>query len=38
MIKMFLIDLHIKWRELEGLEVYPSYAEGKLGYKHGKVA
>lgn len=34
MIKQFLIDLHIKWRELEGLEVFPSYAEGKLGYNH----
>jgi len=35
MIKMFLIDLHIKWRELEGLEVHAPYHEAKLGYKHG---
>lgn len=35
MIKQFLIDLHIKWRELENLPVYPSYAEGKLGLRHG---
>jgi len=34
MIKMFLIDLYVKWRELSGLPVHPSYAEGKLGIKH----
>ena len=34
MIKMFLIDLHIKWRELEGLKVHKPYHEAKLGYKH----
>jgi hypothetical protein len=28
--KMFLIDLHMRWREIEGLPVYPSYAEAKL--------
>lgn len=38
MIKMFLVDLHMKWRELEGLPVSVSYAEGKLGYKHGEDA
>lgn len=35
MIKMFLIDFHIKWREMEGLEVSRPYHEAKLGYKHG---
>lgn len=35
MIKQFLIDLHMKWREIEGLEVHPPYAEAKLGYTHG---
>ncbi|MEN6565906.1 MAG: transposase [Veillonellales bacterium] len=34
MIKMFLKDLWLKWRELEGLEITPDYAEGKLGLKH----
>ncbi len=34
MIKMFLIDLHMKWRELEGLEVSKPYHEAKLGYNH----
>jgi len=36
MIKIFMIDLHMKWREIEGLEVSLPYAEAKLGYKHGK--
>lgn len=31
MIKIFLADLWRKWRELEGLPIAPSYAEGKLG-------
>ncbi len=31
MIKIFLIDLYRKWRELEGLPVAPSYEEAKLG-------
>ena len=35
MIKIFLIDLHIFWRGLEGLKVHPCYAEAKLGYNHG---
>lgn len=35
MIKQFLVDLHMKWRELEGLEVSTSYNEGKLGHSHG---
>jgi len=34
MIKMFLIDLHIAWREIEGLEVSKPYAEEYLGRKH----
>ena len=34
MIKQFLVDLHMKWRELEGLEVSLQYSEAKLGYKH----
>jgi hypothetical protein len=36
MIKMFLIDLHTAWRTHYGLEVYPSYAEAKLGLTHGR--
>lgn len=31
MIKMFLIDLYTAWRKIEGLEVHPPYAQGKLG-------
>lgn len=34
MIKRFLVDLHMKWRELEGLPVSVEYNEGKLGHKH----
>jgi len=34
MIKMFLINLHIKWREFENLPVAVPYSEGKLGLKH----
>jgi len=34
-VKMFLIDLYKAWRPLEGLPVYPSYAEAKLGLYHG---
>jgi hypothetical protein len=33
-IKIFLIDLHKKWRELEGLPVSVPYHEAKLGIKH----
>lgn len=36
MIKIFLIDLYTAWRKLEGLPVFPSYAESKLGLKHGE--
>jgi len=34
MVKMFLLDLHIEWRRLEGLPVSKSYQEEKLGHKH----
>lgn len=34
MIKMFLKDLYIAWRKLEGLPVLPDYAEGKLAIIH----
>lgn len=33
-VKIFLIDLHMSWREMEGLAVSTSYCEGKLGKKH----
>lgn len=35
MIKMFLLELWKKWRELEGLPIPPSYAEVYLGLQHG---
>lgn len=35
MIKHFLIDLHMFWRGLEGLEVSQPYEVAKLGYHHG---
>jgi len=35
MIKRFLIDLHMTWRELEGLPVSDPYEVAKLGYNHG---
>lgn len=34
MVKMFLKDLYIAWKELEGLEVSESYQEKYLGHKH----
>lgn len=34
MVKMFLLDLHIAWRTVDGLSVSTSYHEGKLGHKH----
>ena len=34
MVKMFLIDLHKQWREIEGLPVRPPYHEEKLGHQH----
>lgn len=36
MIKMFLIELYTKWRELEGLEVSLPYHEAKLGMQRHK--
>lgn len=36
MIKQFLVDLHMAWREFEGLEVSLPYAEAKLGLTHGR--
>jgi len=35
MIKRFLVDLYVAWRELDDLEVYPEYARAKLGIVHG---
>lgn len=35
MVKVFLKDLWVAWRTLEGLPVTPDYAEAKLGLKHG---
>jgi len=37
MIKRFLVDLHCKWRELEGLPVSEEYSEAKLGMKHNRA-
>lgn len=37
-VKRFLIDLHVKWRELEGLQVSQPYEVAKLGYRHGAPA
>lgn len=34
MVKRFLCDLHIAWREIEGLPVTVEYSEGKLEMKH----
>ena len=34
MVKMFLKDLYVAWREIEGLQVRPSYQEEYLGHKH----
>jgi hypothetical protein len=34
MIKMFLKDLYVAWREIEGLTVRKPYAEDYLGRKH----
>jgi len=34
MVKMFLIDLHVAWRALEGLPVSLPYHEAKLGHRH----
>lgn len=34
MIKMFLKDLYVAWRMIEGLPVRPSYQEEYLGHIH----
>jgi hypothetical protein len=34
MIKQFLVELHTKWRALEGLPVTTSYHEGRMGHTH----
>lgn len=34
MVKMFLVDLYVAWRTLEGLPVSQPYHEAKLGHKH----
>ena len=36
MIKMFLVDLHINWRGIEGYPVATPYSEGKLGLVHSR--
>lgn len=38
MVKQFLVDLYTEWRKIEGLEVHPPYAEGKLGIVHSHAA
>jgi hypothetical protein len=38
MVKIFLLDLWLKWRELEGLETHAPYAEAKLGLKHSAIS
>jgi len=35
-IKQFLVELHMTWRALEGLEVSEPYEVAKLGYSHGR--
>lgn len=37
MIKMFLKDLYVAWREIEGLPVRVPYKEEYLGHKHQKA-
>lgn len=34
MVKLFLMDLYVEWRQIEGLEVAPPYHEAKLGMVH----
>lgn len=34
MVKMFIKDLYVKWRTIEGLTVRPSYQEQYLGHTH----
>jgi hypothetical protein len=37
-VKRFLVDLHYKWRALEGLPVSEEYSVAKLGIIHKKAA
>ncbi len=37
MIKMFVRDLYVAWRTLEGLEVRPPYQDEYLGHRHEAV-
>jgi len=37
-VKIFLRDLWVAWRKVEGLPVVPDYAEAKLGLQHRKAA
>jgi hypothetical protein len=34
MVKLFLQDLYVEWRQIEGLDVAKPYQEAKLGLKH----
>lgn len=34
MVKIFLLDLYLTWRTIEGLPVSASYQEDKLGHRH----
>lgn len=36
MVKMFLADLWLNWRKIEGLPVTPTYHEAKLGHVHSR--
>ncbi len=36
MVKVFLLDFWLEWRKVAGLPIVPSYAEGKLGMRHGE--
>lgn len=38
MVKMFLKDLYVVWRTMEGLPVSEPYAAAKLGIRHGETA
>ncbi len=38
MMKRFLVDLHVKWRELEGFPPTDEYAKAKLGMTHKEAA
>ncbi len=38
MVKLFLIDLYVAWRTLEGLPVSKPFHESKLGMKHRKAS